>query len=143
MFNTDAGVQPPLGFKLYGRTDLAANTQKLISPLAPLGVDRVFTDADFDSDEESFMVVGVPAYSLAVEPQDYYARHHTIIDTLERIDPRMLSLHTAVLATVAYSFANADERPGRRLTSPEVKDLLRRTGLETLFELDYPDGKPY
>jgi len=143
VFNTDAGVQPPLGFKLYGRTDLAANTQKLISPLAPLGVDRVFTDADFDSDEESFMVVGVPAYSLAVEPQDYYARHHTIIDTFERIDPRMLSLHTAVLATVAYSFANADERPGRRLTSPEVKDLLRRTGLETLFELDYPDGKPY
>ncbi|PYV50002.1 MAG: hypothetical protein DMG92_09260 [Acidobacteria bacterium] len=143
VFNTDAGVQPPLGFKLYGRTDLAANTQKLISPLAPLGVDRVFTDADFDSDEESFMVVGVPAYSLAVEPQDYYARHHTIIDTLERIDPRMLSLHTAVLATVAYSFANADERPGRRLTSPEVKELLRRTGLESLFELDYPDGKPY
>ncbi len=143
VFNTDAGVQPPIGFKLYGRTDLEANTRKLISPLAPLAVDRVFTDADFDSDEESFMVVGVPAYSLAVEPQDYYARHHTITDTFERIDPRMLSLHTAVLATVAYSFANAEERPGPRLTSPEVKDLLRRTGLEQLYDLDYTDAKPY
>jgi hypothetical protein len=108
-----------------------------------LGADRVFTDADFDSDEESFMVVGVPAYSLAVEPADYYARHHTIIDTFERIDPRMLSLHTAVLAAAGYIFANADQRPGRRLTPDEVKQLLQRTGLESLFELDYPDGKPY
>ena len=143
VFNTDAGIQTPLGFKLYGRTDLASNTRKLISPLASLGVDRVFTDADFDSDEESFMVVGVPAYSLAVEPGDYYARHHTIIDTFERIDPRILSLHTAVLASVGYLFANAEERPGPRLTSSEVKELLQRTGLESLFELDYPGQKPY
>ena len=55
MFNTDAGVQAPLGFKLYGRADLEVSTRKLLSPLAPLGADRVFTDADFDSDEESFM----------------------------------------------------------------------------------------
>ena len=141
--NTDAGIQAPLGLKLYGRTDLEAGTRKLIAPLAPLGADRVFTDADFDSDEESFMVVGVPAYSLAVEPGDYYARHHTVIDTFERIDPYMLSLHTAVLAGAAYRFADAEERPGRRLSSAEVKQLLQRTGLESLYELDYPGEKPY
>jgi carboxypeptidase Q len=143
VFNTDAGVQPPLGFKLYGRTDLEAGTRKLLLPLAPLGADRVFTDADFDSDEESFMVVGVPAYSLAVVPEDYYVRHHTIVDTFERIDPRMLSLHTAVLAGAGYTFANSEERPGRRLSPSEVKELLHRTGLESLYELDYPDAKPY
>lgn len=142
-FNTDSGIEPPLGLKLYGRTDLEASTRKLIAPLAPLGADRVFTEADFDSDEESFMVVGVPAYSLAVEPGDYYARHHTIIDTFERIDPRMLSLHTAVLASAAYLFADAEERPGPRLTPAEVKQLFQRTGLESLFELDYPGEKPY
>ena len=103
----------------------------------------MFTDADFDSDEESFMVVGVPAYSLAVEPADYYARHHTIIDTFERIDPHMLSLHTAVLAGAGYIFANADERPGRRLNPDEVKQLLQRTNLESLYELDYPGERPY
>jgi len=143
VLNTDAGIQTPLGLKLYGRTDLEATTRKLIAPLAPLGADRVFPEADFDSDEESFMVVGVPAYSLAVEPEDYYARHHTIIDTFERIDPRMLSLHTAVLAAAGYAFANAEERPGRRLTPAEVKQLLQRTGLESLYELDYPGEKPY
>jgi carboxypeptidase Q len=143
MVNTDAGLQAPLGLKLYGRMDLEASTRKLIAPLAGLGVERVFTGADFDSDEESFMVVGVPAYSLAVEPGDYHVRHHTIVDTFERIDPRMLRLHTAVFAALGYSFANADQRPGPRLTPAEVKDLLQRTGLETLYELDYPENRPY
>lgn len=143
MINTDSGIETPLGLKLYGRMDLEANTRKLIAPLGGLGLDRVFTGADFDSDEESFMVVGVPAYSLAVEPGDYHVRHHTIVDTFERIDPRILRLHTAALAAVAYSFANADERPGRRLSPSEVKDLLQRTGLETLYELDYPEKRPY
>jgi hypothetical protein len=143
VFNTDAGVQAPLGLKLYGRTDLEPATKKLISPLAPLAADRTFLDADFDSDEESFMVVGVPAYSLQVEQGDYHVRHHTIVDTFERIDPRMLGLHTAMLATLGYTFSNAEERPGKRLSPAEVKELLQRTGLESLFELDYPDKKPY
>jgi len=144
VINTDAGAQAPLGLKLYGRKDLEASTARIIQPLAALGASRVFTDADFESDEESFMVVGVPAYSLAVEPGDYYAvRHHTIVDTYERVDPRMLSLDSAVLTIAALSFADADQRPGKRLSPTEVHDLLQRTNLESLFEMDYGDEKPY
>src|SRR5215467_9832625 len=133
MINTDSGAHAPLGLQLNGRTDLEASTKKLLKPLAPLGADKVFTDADFDSDHESFMVVGVPAYSLATERGDYDVRHHTIIDTFERIDPSMLGIHTAVMAVLAYQFANADERPGRRLSAVEVLELLKRTGLEPLY----------
>jgi Zn-dependent M28 family amino/carboxypeptidase len=141
VFNTDAGAQAPLGFQLNGRGDLEAETKKLLKPLVALGADRLYLDADFDSDHESFMVVGVPAYSLRVEPGDYDARHHTIIDTFERIDPRMLSLQTAVMAVAAYSFANAERAPGRRLLPAEVRELLNRTGLEPLYKLEYPDAK--
>jgi carboxypeptidase Q len=144
MINTDAGAQAPLGLKLYGRKDLEAGTANIVKPLAALGADKLFLDADFESDEESFMVVGVPAYSLEVEPGDYYAvRHHTIVDTYERVDPRMLSLDSAVLTIAALSFADADHRPGKRLSPAEVHDLLVRTNLETLFEMDYRDQKPY
>jgi hypothetical protein len=55
----------------------------------------------------------------------------------------MLGWHTAVLAALGYSFANSDERPGKRLSPAEVKELLERTNLQSLFELDYPGGKPY
>lgn len=110
-FNIDSGAQAPLGFQIYGRQDLEAATRKLLEPLAPLDADRVFMDADFDSDEESFMVVGVPVYSLKVDAADYHTRHHTSTDTFEKIDPRTLSIQTAVMAVTAYSFANAKSGP--------------------------------
>jgi carboxypeptidase Q len=142
MINTDSGAQAPLGLQLNGRRDLEAATKELLRPLAPFGADRVFMDADFDSDHESFMVVGVPAYELEVERGDYDVRHHTIVDTFERIDPSMLGIHTAVMAMIGYQFANADERPGRRLSHAEVLELLKRTGLEPLYRMEYPDAKP-
>jgi Zn-dependent M28 family amino/carboxypeptidase len=141
--NTDSGAQAPLGLQLYGRTDLAPATEKALQPLSTIGANHVVPDADFDSDEESFMVVGVPVYSLAVERGDYDARHHTIIDTFDHIDPRMLGLQTAVMAVAGYRLAQADQSPGKRLSSAEVHDLLRRTKLESLYEIDYPGTKPY
>src|SRR5215470_8679044 len=143
VINTDHGAQSPFGLVLYGRDDLRPATEKVLKPLAPLGADQAVMDAAFDSDEEAFMVVGVPTFSIAVEDGDYNFRHHTIIDTFERIDPRMLGLQTAIMAVSGYSFANADEPPGKRLSPSDVHDLLKRTGLEQLYELDYPGKKPY
>ena len=137
VFNIDSGAHPPLGFAIHGRQDLEAVSKTLLKPLAPLGADRVFLDADFDSDQETFIVAGLPIYSLRVDPGDYDSRHHTIIDTFERVDPRMLAIQTAVMAVAGYSFANAHQRPGRRLSPAEVQELLKRTGLEQLYQLEY------
>jgi Zn-dependent M28 family amino/carboxypeptidase len=137
VFNIDCGAHPPLGFKIHGRRDLEAVSRTLLMPLAPLGANRVSLDADFDSDQETFIVAGVPIYSLMVDPQDYDTRHHTIIDTYERVDPLMVRLQTAVMAVAAYSFANASVRPGPRIGPAEVQELLKRTGLEELYKLEY------
>ncbi len=142
MINTDSGAQEPLGLQINGRRDLEAATKKLLKPLAPLGADSVSLDADFDSDHESFIVAGVPAYALLVERGDYDVRHHTIVDTFEKIHPSLLGIHTAMMAVIAYQFANAKERPGRRLSPAEVVGLLKKTGLEPLYRLEYPDAKP-
>jgi hypothetical protein len=142
VFNVDSGAHPPLGFAIHGRRDMEAVSKTLLKPLAPLGAERVYLDADFDSDQETFIVAGLPIYSLRVDPGDYDARHHTIIDTFERVDPRMLAIHTAVMAVAGYSFANAEQRPGRRLSPPEVQELLKRTGLEPLYQLEYATQKP-
>jgi hypothetical protein len=139
VFNIDCGAHPPLGFKIHGRTDMEATSRALLKPLASLGANRVSLDADFDSDQETFIVAGVPIYSLMVDPQDYDARHHTIIDTFERVDPMMVRLQTAVMAMAAYSFANASERPGPRIGPDAVHELLKRTGLEPLYKLEYAE----
>lgn len=143
VINTDSGAQEPLGLQLFGRPDLKPATEKVLKPLAGIGANQMLMDLTFDSDEEAFVVMGVPTFSLAVEEGDYNSRHHTIIDTYERVDPHMLGLQTAVMAVTGYGFANAEERPGPRLSPQEVRDLLRRTGVESLYELDYPGQKPY
>jgi len=143
VINTDSGAQAPLGLQLYGRKDLEPATQKLLEPLSAIGANRTALDATFESDEEAFMVVGVPVYSLLVEEGDYNFRHHTIIDTFEHIDPRMLGLQTAVMTVVGYELAQSDGPPGRRLSSAEVHELLKRNNLEELYETDYPGTKPY
>jgi len=38
-----------------------------------------------------------------------------------------------------YSFANAEHRPGPRIGPAEVQELLKRTGLEPLYKLEYAD----
>jgi Iap family predicted aminopeptidase len=139
VFNIDCGAHPPLGFKIHGRTDMEEASRKLLKPLAPLGADRVSLDADFDSDQETFIVAGVPVYSLMADPQDYDARHHTIIDTYERVDPLMVRLQTAVMAVAAHSLANSEQRPGPRLNAAAVQELLKRTGLEALYKLEYAE----
>jgi carboxypeptidase Q len=139
VFNIDCGAHPPLGFRIHGRTDLEVPSRELLKPLAPLGADRVYLDADFDSDQETFIVAGMPIYSLWVDQRDYDARHHTIIDTFERVDPQMVRLQTAIMAIAAYSFANAEKRPGPRIGPAEVQELLKRTGLEPLYKLEYSD----
>jgi carboxypeptidase Q len=143
VINTDSGAQAPLGLQLYGRKDLEPAAQRLLEPLSSVGANRTSVDATFESDEESFMVVGVPVFSLLVEEGDYNFRHHTIIDTFEHIDPRMLGLQTAVMTVVGYELAQGDGPPGRRLSSAEVHDLLKRNNLEELYETDYPGTKPY
>jgi carboxypeptidase Q len=142
VINTDLGAHPPTGFTIHGRNDLESASRQLLRPLTPLGADKVFLEADFDSDQETFIVEGVPIYSLNVEPGDYDTRHHTIIDTFERVDPRMLAYQTAIMAVAGYSFANADHRPGPRLNPSQVQELLKRTGLEQLYRLEYsiPDN---
>jgi carboxypeptidase Q len=140
VFNIDCGAHPPLGFKIHGRADLEAASRALLKPLAALGADRVSLEADFDSDQETFIVAGMPIYSLMVDPQDYDARHHTIIDTFERVDPLMVRLQTAVMAVAAYSFANAPHRPGPRISPAAVQELLKRTGLEPLYKLEYAEN---
>ncbi len=137
VFNLDVGSDLPIGFKIHGRQDTEAASKKLLQPLGPLGADRVFLDADFDSDQETFIVEGVPIYSLRSQNEGYGTWHHTITDTFDHVDPRMLELQTAVMAIAAYSFANANERPGPRLSPTQVQELLKRTGLEPLYRMEY------
>jgi hypothetical protein len=132
----DSGAQLPLGLTLHGRTDLEAAAKALVAPLAGLGADHVSLKASFDMDHGSFLVAGVPAFSLWVAEGAYDSHHHAITDTFDKVDPVHLSLDTAFMTATAWRLANG-AAPGRRLTPAEATAVLTKTGLEPLKAILY------
>jgi len=132
----DSGAGTPRGVELHGRADLEEPVRKLLGPVASLGAAATTLDASFDRDHAAFMVVGVPALTLWVEEGDYDERHHTAIDTFDRIDPRKLAVDTAVMAILGWELANA-EPIGRRLTAAEAEQLLERAGVASTKRMVY------
>jgi Iap family predicted aminopeptidase len=108
-----------------------------LQPLVPLGAGGIFNEADLESDNASFMTAGIPTVTLKVEPGDYDSRHHAITDTFDKVDPRMLALDTAAMAVAAYLIADRKEPLGRRLSEAEIKEFLRRSGLQTAQEVQF------
>lgn len=125
----DGGAQLPLGVALKGRHDLLQPLAPLIEPLQAVGANHLLPDGEVGSDDEPFIALGIPAIELMTEPGDYDADHHSIADTLDKVDPRALSADTAAMALAALAIANAEPAPSHRLQAPEILELLKRTGL--------------
>jgi len=133
----DEGAGAPHGFHLQGRADLEAAAKARLAPLAGLAAAGVSLDASFDQDHAPFVVVGVPAFSLWVEPGDYDNHHHTVTDTFDKVDPRMLAIDTAVMAIAAWSFADAPDAVGPRLSESAAADLMKKTGVASTHLMVY------
>jgi hypothetical protein len=138
----DDGAQAPLGFKTNGRGDVVGPVRSALQPLVAMGAGIVSEEADMESDNASFMVAGVPSLTLITGPGDYDVRHHAITDTFEKVDQHMLALDTAVMAISAFLIANEENSLGHRLSLAEVKELLRKTGLESAQEMQFGSLKP-
>jgi hypothetical protein len=134
----DGEPQAPLGFTLHGRDDLAAAIRQRLAPLAGMGAATVDPGGDLVSDDQTFVVQGVPTLSLKVADSDADVRHHTVVDTFDKADPHWLAMDTAALALAAWSLAMAEQPPGRRLTAREVQALLEKTRQSEYVGLDYP-----
>jgi hypothetical protein len=57
-----------------------------------------------------FKAKGVPCIGLRVDRSTYFDYHHTPADTVDKVDPKILSKCTAAMAAAAYAIA---EMPGR------------------------------
>jgi carboxypeptidase Q len=49
---------------------------------------------------------GVPLLGLDVEGSRYFDYHHSVADTLGKVDPKELAMNVATVAVVAYVLAD-------------------------------------
>jgi carboxypeptidase Q len=126
----DSGAQVPQGFYTNGREDVAAAARRALMLLSPLSASEVTTEADLESDNGTFMAVGVPCLTLKVAAGDYEARHHAVTDTFDNVNLPMLAQDTAVMAGAAWLVANEEHRLAPLQSGAEIQELFRKTGLE-------------
>ena len=111
-FETDVGAGAPLGFRMDGVPAAVVDARGLAALLAPIGataVDAGFAGADISHIRQPGKP-GPPMLGLFSDPTHYFDVHHSVADTLEKIDPVALGQNVAAMATMAYVVADRETR---------------------------------
>ena len=111
---SDSGAFKPLGFSVQcedkARQDRAVEEIKSLLPLfTPLGMRRM-TGGHGGADISPMAPHGVALLGFEPEGSTYFDYHHTPADTLDKVDPKMLSDDVAAMAIMSYILA---DMPGR------------------------------
>jgi Zn-dependent M28 family amino/carboxypeptidase len=88
--------------------------------LKPLALEAGANDAHGGSDLGPLHALGVPLLDLAQDATNYFDVHHTVDDTLPRIDGKTLNQVVAAYAVAAYMAASKNGDFGR--LTPEEKE---------------------
>jgi carboxypeptidase Q len=110
----DTGGFAPQGFRAAHHDKEAAKRvvariAEIASLLQPLHATRV-REGGGGTDIEPMEAAGVPQVGLSVDMHTYFDYHHTDADTLDKVDPQMISDDVAAMAVLAYVVADL---PGR------------------------------
>jgi carboxypeptidase Q len=104
----DGGAEKPLGFgvnaKLYDR---AVEIAKLLEPIGAGMISKGGGGADISA----IIRDGVPGIGEHTAGTHYFDWHHSMADTLDKVDPKDFQLNVAALAVMAYLLADMPDAP--------------------------------
>ena len=108
---SDSGIYRPEGLALADTAPplVRSNLIEIAKLLAGISANRIGPDGG-GADIGPLMREGVLGANLEVDGSHYFDIHHTHADTLDKIDPKDLSLCVATLAVMAYTIADLPER---------------------------------
>ena len=124
---SDSGGARPLGFGVNagpGGTDVV---KKLAAPLAPFAADDV-QEGGGGADISSMATAGVPQLGLRQDGTHYFDIHHTMADTLDKVDAHDLAMNATAMAAMAWQLANLDP-PLARFVPPKTEDTTKPPGI--------------
>ncbi|ACY15186.1 M20/M25/M40 family metallo-hydrolase [Haliangium ochraceum] len=120
---SDSGSFRPLGFRVQADATALAQTQDILSLLAPIGATKAAAGYS-GADIMNLARAGVPALGVSTEGARYFHYHHTHADTLDKVEPEDVARAVALVAIAAYVIADMPERFGgeRAATAPAQGD---------------------
>src|SRR5262245_15743366 len=124
---SDSGGARPLGFGVNAGPGGADVVRKLAAPLASIAADDV-KDSGGGADISPMGDVGVPTLGLRQDSTHYFDIHHTMADTLDKVDPHDLAMNATAMAVMAWQLANLDP-PLPRYVPTKKEDANRPPGI--------------
>ncbi|MBV9302035.1 MAG: M20/M25/M40 family metallo-hydrolase [Acidobacteriaceae bacterium] len=113
--NLDNGSGRIRGVYLQGNDAARPLFEKWLEPFRDLGVTTMSLKNTGGTDHLSFDAVGLPGFQFIQDPLDYNSvTHHSDMDTYDHAVPEDLMQASAVIATLVYDIANADEEMPRK-----------------------------
>jgi len=114
---SDSGGARPLGFGVSAGLGGVAIVKGLAAPLATFAADEV-TEGGGGADVSPMAEAGVPMLGLRQDATHYFDVHHTMADTIDKIDAHDLAMNATAMAVMAWRLANLDP-PLPRYTPPK------------------------
>lgn len=136
VFNADViGIEQPMVLMTQEAPEFAA----LLKTYAEDGVDIVVNDETYipHSDHFSFALKGLSTLmAVTTRPSIPFPYMHTTADTLDKVKFNVLKQSCATAAQVIMRMSmNPDVLPKTRLTEEQVRDIIRKHGLEETMKL--------
>ncbi len=107
MIESDNGVFRPLGFGVSGNDASRRMVTSIASLLAPIGASAVVAGGDGADITPSVREGHMLGLSLEVDESKYFSIHHTVADTIDKIDPVDMAKCAAAMTVMAYVLADA------------------------------------
>jgi len=124
---SDSGGARPLGFGVSAGPGGVDVVRTLAAPLASIAADDV-KDSGGGADISPMGDAGVPTLGLRQDSTHYFDIHHTMADTLDKVDPHDLAMNATAMAVMAWQLANLDT-PLPRYVSTKKEDISRPPGI--------------
>ncbi|MFQ5650149.1 MAG: M20/M25/M40 family metallo-hydrolase [bacterium] len=132
--SVDIGSGRILGFFTNGRQEILEPLNRALAPVKGLGPFQQVNEPVVGTDNYDFMMQGVANLVANHDPFNYGPNYHAESDTYDKVDVRQVRLNAAIVAAVAYGFANM-EVAWKRQTRAEVQHLIDSTSLRNQMDM--------
>jgi hypothetical protein len=124
---SDSGGARPLGFGVSAGPGGTEIVKKLATPLARFAADDV-QEGGGGADISPMAAAGVPQLGLRQDSTHYFDIHHTMADTLDKVEAHDLAMNATAMAAMAWQLANLDP-PLPRAVPPKIEDATKPPGI--------------
>lgn len=119
----DNGQGPVVRLNLGGHKDLIPAMQKFADAVKSFGKLEVNDRSSFGTDAGPFILAGLPGINMGQDSPEYRYTHHSAVDTLDKVDPDILTRDATMMALTSFWIADRPER----LASPWPPEKTART----------------